>query len=165
MLRSIVILVLESIAVLMLESIAVFMLGSIVVLITIACRQVHLCNLSIRCYKHITCTQVALLILAAFICAAIVFAFAACSVASCFAILGSSLFERSPGCADGSFMIQKQCLLVSCRLHLWLQLQALSTEYRVKTVMAVTVKSSKGELGAALKARAPQTSGRAHLVC
>ena len=139
MLDSIVVLMLEVLMVLMLESIAVVMLRSIVVLITTGCRQVHLCNLSIRCYKHITCTQVALLILAAFICAAIVFAFAACSVASCFAILGSSLFERSPGCADGSFMVQKQCLesLISCRLHLWLQLQALSTEYRVKTVMAV----------------------------
>lgn len=61
------------------------------------CRQGYLCDLSIGRYKHITCTQVALLVLATLIRAAIVFAFASCPVSGGFAIFGSSLFDWTPG--------------------------------------------------------------------
>lgn len=56
----------------------------------------YLCDLSIRRYKYITCTQIALLVFATIIGAAIVFPLAVSSISSHFAIFLPNIFEWSP---------------------------------------------------------------------
>ena len=64
--------------------------------------QACLCDLSVRRYKYITCTQIALLVFATIIGAAIVFTLAVSSTSSQFAILLPSIFEGSPEFSAGA---------------------------------------------------------------